>query len=207
MFSSPRDRSMITGVFLYPQPKKVMARLDALRTHGNTSESVLQHWLTHKLINPDCLTTTRQALHQRRSVAAVKGQCFPNGKVLKREETRVEAIASKDRGACRDTHPHTHPHMHTPVEQIKCFHWDDFTENLFHILFHLFLLYFVLGNSHCRVTDSQDQFYLEHCQNNWISWMLFIGQVDIAFNDQSHLFHIKITRCVLSYSMCQRGIN
>lgn len=64
--------------FSLPQPKKVAAWLPALHAHSNIFWSVAQHQPAHKLINPTCLTTTCQALHQRRSVAAVKGQCFSN---------------------------------------------------------------------------------------------------------------------------------
>lgn len=66
--------------FSLPQPKKVTAWLPALHAHGNIFWSVAQHQPAHKLINPTCLTTTCQALHQRRSVAAVKGQCFSNSR-------------------------------------------------------------------------------------------------------------------------------
>lgn len=80
VFSFSRDLSMITGVFLYHSLKR-SGPDSVLYTPTVILPGAWRNTkLAHKLINPTCLTTTRQALHKRRSVAAVKGQCFSNGR-------------------------------------------------------------------------------------------------------------------------------
>lgn len=63
-----------------PIPSQVMALLGALHSHDNIFWSAQHLQPAHELINPTRLTTNCQALHQRRSAAAAKGQCFSNSR-------------------------------------------------------------------------------------------------------------------------------
>lgn len=76
----PWELAVITAVFLYPNLQRSRPDSPLLHAHGNIFWSVARHQPAHKLINPTCLTTTCQALHQRRSVAAAKGQRFSNSR-------------------------------------------------------------------------------------------------------------------------------
>ncbi len=133
--------------FSLPQPTKVRAWLGALHAHSNISWSVAQHQLAHKLINPTCLTTTRQALHQRRSVALVKGQCFSNGQGAE-AWTEHGGNNSKQRRRCLSWEGfHTQSRTHTPLVTkqtalLMGFHWEcllciSFTCILFLVLSYL----------------------------------------------------------------------
>lgn len=74
------ELAVITGVFLYPNLQRSRPDSSLLHAHGNISWRVARHQAAHKLINPTCLTTTCQALHQRRSGAAAKGQRVSNSR-------------------------------------------------------------------------------------------------------------------------------
>lgn len=68
------------GWYSSPIPSKVMAWLGALHSHNNIFWSAVHVQPAHELINPTCLTTSCQVLHQHRSAAAAKGQCFSNSR-------------------------------------------------------------------------------------------------------------------------------
>lgn len=76
----PGELAVITGVFLYPNLQRSRPDSPLSHAHGNIFWRVARHQPANKLINPTCLTTTCQALHQRRSVAAAKGQSFSNSR-------------------------------------------------------------------------------------------------------------------------------